>query len=54
MTERVSEQEKRIHKLEHDLREKQKGYEEVMFEFRNFQKNYDLECGGLKLEARSK
>lgn len=40
--------------MEFDIREKSKLYEDLMFEFRNFQKNYDLECGSLKLEARSK
>ena len=54
MTERKDEQERRIHKLESDLRDKCKSYEELIFEFRNLQKNGDLENGSLKLEARSK
>ena len=54
LTERKDEQERRIGKLESDLRDKSKSYEELLFEFRNLQKNADLELGALKLEARSK
>ena len=36
------------------MRDKSKSYEELLFEFRNLQKNADLELGALKLEARSK
>ena len=54
MTDRKDEQERRIHKLESDLRDKCKSYEELLFEFRSLQKNGDLENGSLKLEARSK
>jgi len=35
LTERKDEQERRIGKLEADLREKSKGYEEILFEFRS-------------------
>ena len=35
LTERKDEQERRIGKLEGDLREKSKGYEEILFEFRS-------------------
>jgi len=45
LTERKDEQERRITKLESDLREKSKVYEDVVFEFRQFQKNADLELG---------
>ena len=34
LQERKEEQERRINKLENDLREKSKNYEEVLFEFR--------------------
>lgn len=54
LTERKDEQERRIHKLELDYRDKCKSYEELLFEFRSLQKNGDLELGSLKLEARSK
>lgn len=54
LTERKDEQERRIHKLESDYRDKSKSYEELLFEFRSLQKNGDLELGSLKLEARSK
>jgi progesterone-induced-blocking factor 1 len=54
LTERKDEQERRIHKLETDLRDKSKSYEELIFEFRNLQKNGDLELGSLKLEVRAK
>jgi predicted RNase H-like nuclease (RuvC/YqgF family) len=54
LTERKDEQERRIHKLETDYREKAKSYEELIFEFRQLQKNGDLELGSLKLEVRSK
>ena len=35
LTERKDEQERRIQKLETDLREKSKSYEELIFEFRS-------------------
>lgn len=54
LTERKDEQERRIHKLEQDYKEKNKAYEEMMFEFRQLQKNGDLELGHLRLEARAK
>jgi hypothetical protein len=54
LTERKDEQERRINKLESDLRDKSKSYEELIFEFRTLQKNGDLELGSLKLEVRSK
>jgi transposase len=54
LTERKDEQERRIHKLEQDYRDKSKSYEELIFEFRQLQKNGDLELGSLKLEVRSK
>ena len=34
LTERKDEQERRIHKLEQDYRDKSKSYEELIFEFR--------------------
>jgi uncharacterized protein YigA (DUF484 family) len=35
LRERKDEQERRINRLESDLREKSKSYEEILFEFRN-------------------
>jgi progesterone-induced-blocking factor 1 len=45
LTERKDEQERRITKLESDLRDKSKVYEDLIFEFRQLQKNADLELG---------
>jgi hypothetical protein len=36
LTERKDEQERRISKLESDLREKSKSYEQLIFDFRSF------------------
>ena len=36
------------------MRHKSKQYDEIIFEFRQLQKNGDLEIGQLKLEVRSK
>ena len=41
LTERKDEQERRITKLEADLRDKSKSYEELIFEFRSLQKAGD-------------
>lgn len=41
LRERKDEQERQIEKLRSDLREKTKGYEEVLFEYRHLQKNGD-------------
>jgi len=41
LTERKDEQERRINKLEGELRDKCRNYEEVLFEFRSLQKNGD-------------
>jgi progesterone-induced-blocking factor 1 len=54
LRERKDEQERRINRLESDLREKSKSYEEILFEFRNLQKNGDQELGQLKLDVRSR
>ena len=54
LTERKDEQERRISKLESDLREKSKNYDNLIFEFRSFQKSGDDELGQLKLDVRSK
>ena len=54
LTERKNEQERRILKLEADLRDKSKSYEELIFEFRSLQKSGDEELGQLKLDVRSK
>ena len=54
LSDRKDEQERQITKLEDQLRHKSKQYEEIIFEFRQLQKNGDLEIGQLKLEVRSK
>jgi len=54
LRERKDEQERQIDKLRSDLREKSKAYEEVLFEYRNLQKNGDMELGQLKLDVRAK
>lgn len=54
LSERKNEQERRILKLEADLRDKSKSYEELIFEFRSLQKTGDEELGQLKLDVRSK
>jgi hypothetical protein len=54
LTERKNEQERRILKLEADLRDKSKSYEELIFEFRSLQKSGDEELGQLKLDVRAK
>ncbi len=54
LSERKDEQERHIGKLEDQLAYKSKQYEELIFEFRQLQKNGDLELGSLKLEVRSK
>lgn len=54
LRERKDEQERQIDKLRSDLREKTKAYEEVLFEYRNLQKNGDMELGQLKLDVRAK
>ncbi len=46
--------ERRNHKLETDLKEKTKSYEDLIFEFRQLQKAGDEEMGHLKLDVRSK
>lgn len=45
LTERKNEQERRIVKLEADLRDKSKSYEELIFEFRSLQKAGDEHLG---------
>ena len=54
MKERKDENERRVVKLEQDLKDKTKSYEEVLFEFRSLQKAGDEEIGKLKLQVRSK
>lgn len=54
LTERKDEQERRINKLEADLRDKSKSYEELIFEFRSLQKAGDEQLGILKLDVRAK
>ena len=54
LTERKDEQERRITKLEADLRDKSKSYEELIFEFRSLQKAGDEQLGQLKLDVRAK
>ena len=45
LTERKDEQERRITKLDQDYRELKKTHDSLMFEFRQLQKNGDLELG---------
>ena len=54
LRERKDEQERRIHKLEADLKDKSKNYEEMLLEFRSLQKTGDQELGMLKLDVRAK
>lgn len=54
MRERKDENERRILKLENDLRDKTKSYEEILVEFRQLQKAGDQELGQMKLDVRSK
>jgi len=43
-----------ISKLETELREKSTAYDNIVFDFRQYQKNSDLELGSSRLEVRSK
>lgn len=54
LRDRKDDLERRNHKLETDLREKNKNYEDLIFEFRQLQKTGDEEMGHLKLDVRSK
>jgi progesterone-induced-blocking factor 1 len=54
LRDRKDDLERRNHKLESDLREKTKSYEDLIFEFRQLQKTGDEEMGHLKLDVRSK
>jgi len=54
LRERKDENERRIMKLENDLRDKTKSYEEILVEFRSLQKAGDQELGQMKLDVRSK
>lgn len=49
LKERKDEGERRILKLEQDLKDKSKSYEELLFEFRSLQRQGDEELGHLKL-----
>lgn len=52
--ERKDESERRVVKLEQDLKDKSKSYEEILVEFRQLQRAGDEELGNLKLAVRSK
>lgn len=54
LRDRKDDLERRNHKLESDLRDKTKCYEDLIFEFRHLQKTGDEEMGHLKLDVRSK
>jgi progesterone-induced-blocking factor 1 len=54
LKERKDEAERRILKLEQDLKDKSKSYEEILFEFRSLQRQGDEELGHLKLQSKSK
>jgi progesterone-induced-blocking factor 1 len=54
LRDRKDDLERRNHKLEADLRDKTKSYEDLIFEFRQLQKTGDEEMGHLKLDVRSK
>jgi len=49
LRERKDEAERRLLKVEQDLKDKSKSYEEILFEFRQLQRAGDEELGLLKL-----
>ena len=54
LKERKEECERQVMKLENDLREKNKQYDELMFEFRKIQRSGDEEVSHLKAQVRAK
>jgi len=54
LRERKDESERRVLKLEQDLKDKSKSYEEILVEFRQLQRAGDDELGHLKLQVRSR
>lgn len=54
LTERRDELDYRNNKLEKQLSDRQAAYEELLYEFRNLQKNTDEEVGHLRIQTRSR
>lgn len=54
LTERRDELERRCHKLEKQVNDKSTAYEELLYEFRNLQKNNDEELGHLRVATRGR
>jgi len=52
--ERKDDGERRVAKLEQDLKDKSKSHEELLFEYRQLQRQGDEELGHLKLQVKSK
>lgn len=54
LTENRDSGERRVSRLEMELKDKAKSYDELLFEFRKLQKSGDEDVGGLKLAVRAK